>query len=121
MKMEIIKILDRGVLKDERLWLKVLNDTDLSFYIVLHTNYITLSSISSYHKHSFWFPPKKVKSGDYIIFYTRAGSPAESKNADGSTNYFIYWGLSNSVYNTNEDCAVLFEINTWKTTPLEQK
>lgn len=121
MKLEIIKILDRGIPQDERLWVKVLNDTDLSFYIVLHTNYITANSITSSHKHSFWFPPKKVKSGDYIILYTRNGNSTESKNADGSTNHFIYWGLNNSVYNSHEDCAVLFEVNTWKTTPLEQK
>jgi hypothetical protein len=118
MKLEIIKIIDRGIALKERLWLRVLNDTDLSFYIVFNTIYLSTNSISSTQKNAYWFAPQKVKTGDYIILYTGSGTPSNSKNADGTTNYFFYWGLPTTVWNIKEDCAVVFEINLWKTTPM---
>jgi hypothetical protein len=119
MKLEIIKIFERGIAQKERLSLRVLNETDLSFYVIIDTVYLSENSISSSQKHAYWFNPKKVKTGDYIVLYTGNGTPSESKNADGTTNYFLYWGLNNTIWNNKGDCAVVMEINTWKTSPFE--
>lgn len=115
MKLEVIKIIDKGVANQERLWLRVLADTDLSYFIVFATTYISENTISNKQKQAFWFKPKKVKSGDYIILYTRPGTPSESKNNDGSTNHFLYWDLDKTIWNKEEDCAVVFELSNWTT------
>jgi hypothetical protein len=115
MKLEINQILDRGDQQQERLWIKVLNDTDLSFYIVFDTTYTSESTISNIQRHAHWFRPRKVKAGDSVILYTRPGQFSTSQNPDGSTNHFLFWGLGRSVWNEEGDCAVLFEVNSWST------
>tara|TARA_R110000850_G_scaffold241732_2_gene366361 strand:- start:173 stop:532 length:360 start_codon:yes stop_codon:yes gene_type:complete len=115
MKIEIIKILDRGDKENERLWLKVLEDCDLIYYLVIDTIYTSPTSISSIPKHTFWFKSKKVKAGDYIILYTRKGTPSESKNNQDTTNHFFFWELDKPLWGDKENCAVLYEINSWKT------
>lgn len=119
MRLQIIKIIDRGVEHQERLWLRVLADTDLSYYIVFDTTYTSENSISNIQRHAHWFMPKKVKAGDYVILYTKQGNPSESKNNDGSTNHFIYWGMDRTIWNKSNDCAVLFEVNNWQTSSFE--
>lgn len=119
MKIEIINLIDRGVANKERIWFRVIADCDLSFYIVFDTTYLSPNSISNLQKHSYWFGAKSVKSGDYVILYTGPGSPVESKNNDGSTNHFIYWGLEKTIWNKEGDCAVLFELNSWQTSKFE--
>lgn len=119
MKMEIIKIIDRGAAKKERLYLRVLADCDLTYFVVFDTIYLSQNSISSFQKHAYWFEPKKVKSGDYIILYTSIGKSSETKNNDGSTNHFLYWGLDYTLWNKEGDCAVLFELSSWQTSKYE--
>ena len=114
MKLEIVKILDRAVADKERLWLKVLADADLKYFIVFDTTYTSSTSISNLQRHAYWFKPKLVKAGDYVVLCTKRGIPSEQKRADGSTNHFLYWGLESTVWNDTGDCAVLFEINTWQ-------
>lgn len=118
MKLEILKIIDRGVPNKERLWLKVLADCSLTYFAVIDTVYSTPNSISNSPKRTYWFDPKQVKVGDYVILYTCKGTPSESKNPDGSTNYFFYWNQANTLWNKPEDCAVLIELNGWQTTKL---
>ena len=115
MKLEIIKIIDKGVTSKERLWLKVLNNTDLSYYIVFDTTYSSESTISNIQRHAHWFKPRKVKAGDFVILYTREGTASTSQNQDGSTNHFLFWGIDRTIWNADSDCAVLFEINNWMT------
>ncbi len=115
MKLDIIQIADRGVASKERLHLRVLEDADLVYYIIFDTVYSSASTISNSQKDAFWFKPKKVKSGDHVIIYSGTGTNTESKNADGTTNHFYFWGKQKTMWNEVGDCAVLFEINTWKT------
>jgi len=115
MKIEIIKIIDKGIADKERLWLRVLADTDLSYYIVFDTTYTSENTISNVQRHAHWFKPRKVKAGDYIILYTREGTISTSQNKDGSTNHFLFWGIGRNIWNKDDDCAVLFEINSWMT------
>lgn len=119
MKLQIMQIVDRGVPNKERLWVRVLADTNLHFYIVFDTVYLSPSGISSSQKHAFWFPSKSVKAGDNIILCTGSGVQSQAPNANGGTDHFFYWGLSNTIWNKIGDCAVLFEVNTWVTTKYE--
>jgi hypothetical protein len=115
MKLEIVKILDRAVANKERLWLKVLADTDLKYFIVFDTTYTSDTSISNLQRHAFWFKPKQVKAGDYVVLYSKEGTPSEHANENGTTTHFFFWGLKNTVWNDTGDCAVLFEVNNWQT------
>ena len=116
MRIEILDIVERGVPNKECLVLKVIAECDLSYFIVLDTVYLTPNSISSSNKNSYWFKPKKVKSGDYILLYSGIGKDSESNNTDGSVNHVMCWGKSNTLWNKEGDCAVLFEISSWQTT-----
>ena len=115
MKIEIIRIIDKGVESKERLYLKVLADTDLSYYIVFDTTYTSESTISNVQRHAHWFKPRKVKAGDYIVLYTRDGKTSTSLNKDGSTTHFLFWGIDRTIWNKDGDCAVLFEVSSWMT------
>lgn len=120
MKIEIVDILDRGVANKERLWLRVISDTDLSYFIVFDTTYTSENSISNKQRHAYWFKPRTVKAGDYVILYTTEGKPSTSQNNDGSTNHFLFWGLDKTIWNKKEDCAVFFEVNSWRTSKYEK-
>src|SRR5208282_4518684 len=115
MKLEITQIVDRGVINKERLWLKVLANTNLQYFVVLSTFYISENSISTFPKYAYWFLSKEVKTGDNVILYTGSGTPSTEINNMGSTNHFLYWNLEKTIWNKKEDCAVLFEVNTWQT------
>ena len=115
MKIEIVRILDRAVANKERLWLEVIEDTDLKYFIVFDTTYTSETSISNLQRNAYWFKPKQVKAGDYVVLYTRPGTPSEQINEKGTNTHFLYWGLKNTVWNDTGDCAVLFELNSWQT------
>lgn len=115
MKIEIVQILDRAVANKERLWLKVLADTDLQYFIVFDTTYTSDTSISNLQRHAYWFAPKPVKTGDYVVLHTKEGTPSQQTNKNGTTTHYLFWGLKNTVWNDTGDCAVLFEVNFWQT------
>jgi hypothetical protein len=121
MKIEIVEILDRAVANKERLWLKVISNTDLQFYVVFDTTYTSNTNISNLQRHAYWFNPKPVKAGDYVVLYTGKGTPSKMPNGNGGAmTHFLYWGLENTIWNKKEDCAVLFEVSTWQTSKQSQ-
>ena len=119
MKVSIVKIIDRGVPEKERLHLRVLNDTNLTYYVVLATSYITPASISAGWKGAYWFHPRAVKSGDSVVLYSRAGKASETKNKDGTTTHFLFWGAKTPLWNVTGKCAVVMEVSGWLTSPFE--
>ncbi len=119
MRLKIVKIIDRTSAKDERLWLKVLQDADLSFYVVFDTTYVNENQISNLQRHAYWFASKNVKTGDNVVLYTRKGTPNSKANLDGTTSHFLYWGLDHPIWNNKGDCAVLMELNSWTTSQYE--
>ena len=119
MKLSLIRIIDRGVPLKERLHLKALNDANLTYFVVLSTAYTSPTALSSGGKAAYWFPPKNVKAGDAIVLYTCAGTPSESKNADGTTSYFLYWGWKEPLWNAAGKCAVVMEVTNWVTSQYE--
>lgn len=119
MKMQIVRIADRGIANMERLHLRVLADTSLEFFVVFDTTYTSSDKISNLQRHAYWFRSKPVKAGDNVILYTRMGTPSEDRKADGTTTHFLFWGLDHTIWNKVGDCAVLFEVNSWATSAYE--
>ncbi len=118
MKLTIVNIVDRGR-PEERLHLTATADTNLSFYVVFATAYLSPTSIATTPKFVFWFTNKPVKAGDIIVIYSRAGVASERKNPDGTTSCFYYWGKPTSIWANTGDCAVLLELANWQTTPYQ--
>ena len=119
MKLQIVRIADRGIANKERLHLQVLVETNLSFYIVFNTMYDNPNAISNTPKNVYWFPSTIVKPGDQVVLYSGFGQNKAERASNGITNHFFYWGQKNTQWNTYGDCAVLLEVNSWQTSPLE--
>ena len=117
MKLQIIRVVDRGKQNQERLHLSVLQETDLSYYAVLLSRYITPTSIANGNLAAFWFSAQPVRPGDQIILFSGPGSPTSRVQTNGNTAYFYYWGLKNTVWNYPANCAVVIEVADWATSP----
>ena len=115
MRLQILGIVSRGTPNQECVQFRVLMDTNLSYYLVLDTTYLSPTSISNLHRHSFWFPATPVKAGDNVFLYTGNGANRSAPNPLGGTNHFFFWGLSRTIWNNVRDCAVLMELSTWQT------
>ncbi|EPM4748539.1 hypothetical protein ACTJ2M_000295 [Vibrio parahaemolyticus] len=111
MKLKVIEIKNSGTLNQEYVKLKVVNDCNLKYYLLADTTYISETSISNKLRHMYWFAPKDVKKDDVIYVYSGKG-----KNTSNSGVHKYYWNLSKSVWNDDDDAALLFEVNDWKTT-----
>lgn len=116
MKLEIVQVLDFGSHDTERVMLRAVADCNLHYYILTDTTYTDASHISNKLRHMHWFHNQDVKSGDEVILYTKKGIDSSASLTNGRTRYTKYWGLGNSVWNNTGDAALLFEINTWRTT-----
>jgi hypothetical protein len=120
MKLEIVGILERGVSGKERLHLRALADTTLSFFVVFATEYTpTRDGLNRFPTAVYWFPPKPVKAGDHVVLLTGMGADSERKNDDGTTSYFFYWNRPTAVWNQTGKCATLFEMSNWMTSRYE--
>jgi len=119
MRIAIVGIADRGTANLERVHLRVLADTNLSYYAILDTTYVNPNAVSNLLRHAFWFPPHQVNAGDNVVLYTGYGVQNSEANLFGGRNHFFYWGLQNTVWNKTGDCAVLLEIALWQTSRFE--
>lgn len=114
MKIKIHSIEESGNLEKECVWLDILEDvSDLGHYMVCDTTYADDSHISNELRHTFWFPPKSVRKGDWIALRTKDGKNATAPNVRGGTTHTFYWNLGRTIWNKDGDCAVLFELSTW--------
>lgn len=107
----------KGDLTKECVWLSVSEDiASLSYYVLCDTTYTDDNHISNELRHVFWFPKKEVKKGDWVRLMTKDGTSTSSSNDKGSMTHTLYWKLGRTVWNKDGDAALLFHVNTWKTT-----
>jgi hypothetical protein len=119
MKLQIVSIADKGVANKERLHLNVIAEANLYFYVVFATIYNNPQSISSSPKQTYWFPSTLVKPGEQVMLYSGFGQNRSEPAQGGKTNHFFYWGQKETLWGNYGDCAVLLELNSWQTSPLE--
>ena len=122
MKVQIVRIADRGVPTKERLHLRAEADVDIGQYLVFHTGFVAPDStnIATPPKHVFWFRASVIKAGDNVVLYTtRVGLASSEERPDGGKNHFFYWGLPQPVWADQEQCATVLEIKDWATTKRE--
>ncbi|MGB9072506.1 MAG: hypothetical protein WCC22_07515 [Terriglobales bacterium] len=115
-RLAITGLYDRGVANKERLHITARVDANLSFYVVMTSNYSpNRQTVMAGSRLAFWFNAFNVKAGDSIILYTGPGSYTTSKRPDGGTDHFFYWGLPSTLWANPDGCAVLCELNAWET------
>lgn len=94
----------------------VLADCDLSFYGPADTSYSVKTKVSNKLRHFFWFPAVNVKAGERIVLRTGLGTNGTFNNSAGIKTHRFFWGLKSAVWNNTGDAAVLFHMDSWKTT-----
>lgn len=113
MDVKIKYIKNSGSASEEKIVFEVLKDCEIGYYLVLDTTYLSDGKVSNKLRHPYWFPDKKVKTGDLIVLYTKQGENKSKVNEDGSSTHFFYWGLDTSIINNDGDCIVLIEAQNW--------
>ena len=122
MKLKIKSVVDYGTHSSERVELVVTADCNLKYYMLTDTTYTSENTISNKMRHMHWFYSKDVISGDEVVLYTKKGTAkTESIKNGNNTRYIIFWGLDSYIWNNSGDAALLFEINTWKTTKVDSR
>jgi hypothetical protein len=117
MKLAILTIAERGIPNKERLHLRVLADTNLSYYVVFVSSYTPSGLVATPPRFTYWFNSFAVKAGDSVVLYSCAGQATSSRRSDGGSDHFFHWGLPATIWNQVSDCAVLAELTDWQTSP----
>ena len=92
MRIQIVGTVGRGRPSQEYLHLRVLVDTNLLYYLVLDTTYLSPAAISNQKRHSFWFPETLVKAGDNVFLYTGPGVNRSTPNGLGGNGLRLLLG-----------------------------
>ena len=119
MNIAIDYIKDSGNLDKERIVFAVKNDEQLGKYLIAESVLLENARFSAKLKNVFWFPDQELKQGDVVVLYTKTGNTNFSKNEDGSTTYFYYWGLPEPHLNDNKPCVVLFDAS-WEVCAIQK-
>ncbi|AWV98249.1 hypothetical protein [Arcticibacterium luteifluviistationis] len=114
MELKISGISDRGVLEDERIGFKVIKDCELKFYQLFRTSFRKAGGFYNRAKSAYWFAPKIVKAGDKIVVYSKSGTDNSKENPDGTTTYWIYWGLDEPIFTDEKYGIVLVQVYDWE-------
>lgn len=114
MELKISGVSDKGDLNNERVGFDVIRDCELKFYQLFRTTFSDKGGFYNRSKNAFWFAPKAVKAGDKIVVYTRTGKDNLKLNSNGTTTYWLYWGLEEPIFKTEKDGVVLVEIKNWE-------
>ena len=94
MSFEIRGVENIGDLERERVVLRAKTETPIGHYAVFRCNPSDDGRVLSGDIPSaYWFEDKTVKSGDFVVLYTKGGQSSEKVNS-GNTSHFFYWGKS---------------------------
>ena|SRR5438477_12079168 len=112
MNLSWVTIYDKGQ-PEERLHFRAVTNIDLSYYAVFDSFYVSDVGVSAYQHSCYWFGPKKIKAGENVVLYTRAGAASTETRPDGSVYHFLFRELNQPLYTTPTSAPILFELNTW--------
>lgn len=111
MDLKILGVYDANT-DNERLTLSVVNDCNVSNYIVMDTTYDDEREEKNVWRHALTLPDLEVKKGDQVKIYTRKGTNRSVLSNSGKCFiHFVYWGLNVHIWNKDGDIAYLFEIS----------
>lgn len=116
MNVNISRIIDRGNIDNERIVIKILSATDIGRFAVFRTGKNNNSTvITNKVYNTYWFPDGPVQTGDLIVLYTKSGVASSTRNTNGTTTRFYYWGLLSAIWSSNvTHGTVLVSIPEWQ-------
>ncbi len=109
MSLKIISINGQGDASSEYVMLRALANCDLKNYAVADSTFDASGNPSNKTRHTYFFPQKAVKEGEWVFLYTRKGTNRTQISDQSGPMHFFYWGLSNAVWNDTGDTAHLLE------------
>jgi hypothetical protein len=118
MKLKVDSINNRGTLNEEHISLNVLQNCNLSHYMVMDTSFGQGGGISNEHRHVKWLPPYDVTAGMMVALWT--GSGVDRVEVQGGIKWqFVFWNSGSHIWNNDGDAAVLLELAEWETTSVK--
>lgn len=112
MKLKITNIGDQGDLSKERVVMKVESGGNVGEFLLIQSGHFNDSVTNGIHA-AYWFPDKDVKTGDFVVLYTKSGTNSEKPFKDVKSHFF-YWGKSQPVWNADNRAAVLMHAPAWE-------
>lgn len=99
---------------NEHVVLRVLEDCNLSRYILMDNTYDSEGNISNIHRHSLILPNINVNKGDYLRIYTHVGKQRSFINKSKTITHEIFWGFDGdiSIWNDTKDKAYIYKIES---------
>jgi hypothetical protein len=117
MNLELLRIEEKGNLEKERVVLRVKKDDSTNNYVIMDATFDEEGDISNIGRHAYKFWSKDVKTGDFVVLYTRkknANTPNETERVSGKpVTHFFYWGRQATIWNIEKDyCRLLYIIDS---------
>lgn len=106
--LKIVSIGNGESLDNEHVFLKVEADCDAGDYLLTDSTYGSDEAPTTMLGHVFFFPPCLVKKGDYVMVWTRSGTPYLSWTTWEARQHNLFWGLEKIVWSAEGDQAFLF-------------
>ncbi len=105
MSLELVNIEAAGDLASERIVLRANNSTpqtEIGWYAVFRCWTATKEGMQAVLAgpvpNVYWFASKKVKPGDWVVLYSKAGTLSEKVGQAGVTSHFYYWGMRSPLW-----------------------
>lgn len=112
MRLDIVRVADKGNLDKERLLLKAISTTEVGNYLLLPAG-VQGDRLTTPARNPYWFPDKQIEGGDLVVVYTKEGGDNDSLMEDGRKVHFFYWGLDDPVWGGRDLAPVLFHAREW--------
>jgi len=119
MRLELRSLVALGDLENERLTLRVLQDTNLADYLVFRGKFEDDELLTDVNQ-PIWFPYKPVEKGDLVVIYTKKGKASEKKLSTGKIAHFYYLNEKSSIWKEEFSAPVILDAPTWQFQPVEK-
>ena len=119
--LRINSVKDVGDLDRERVVLRALQDTDLANYAVFSCLVFDDKQIESGDiPDVFWFESMDLKTGDFVVLYTKEGTERTKVSERGNKSYFYYWSKKQAIW-TEQRRAILVNTTDWTSAEEDQQ
>ena len=113
MTLELRSIVSPGDLDKERITLRANSDLNVGDYLLAQSGYADESPTINFF-HTYWFPNKRIESGDLVVIYTKQGAESTRKLTTGKKAHFYYFDLTSAIWQKPDRGAVLLYAPTWQ-------
>lgn len=113
MKVRITSIADQGNYAKERIVMRALSPIDIGKFAIFEAEKSKDGGVTNAIFSTYWFPDKKIKTGDLIVLYTKSGTSGTKELSNGRLTHFFYWSEDVAKWSTSKRAPVLLAIDDW--------